>query len=59
MLSQPQDQDGRIFSEDGDEDDEEEERRLLATAKDLDGESEGEGENLLPLNSLVNANNSP
>ncbi|PNX93753.1 hypothetical protein L195_g016912 [Trifolium pratense] len=59
-LPQVQAQDGRANEGDSSEDDEDEaERRLLAVDEEPERESEGEGENLLALNSVVNANNSP
>ncbi|MCH85835.1 hypothetical protein A2U01_0006687, partial [Trifolium medium] len=60
MLPQPQGQDGRDNIRDSSDDEEEEEvRTLLAAEEDKERESEGEGDNLLALNSVVIANNSP
>ncbi|MCI76979.1 hypothetical protein A2U01_0098249, partial [Trifolium medium] len=67
MLPQPQGKDRRDFvrvlTEDEEdetkkeEEEEEEVRRMLTVADGLERELEGEGENLLALNSTVNANN--
>ncbi|GAU10584.1 hypothetical protein TSUD_419600, partial [Trifolium subterraneum] len=59
-VSQTQAHEGRVVNgESSEEDEEEEEQRRLVEVDDEERESEGEGENLLVLNSHVNANNSP
>jgi hypothetical protein len=59
VIPQAQAQDDRaVCGDSSEEDDEEPERRLLMEEEELERESEGEGENLLALNSIVNANNS-
>jgi hypothetical protein len=60
MIPQPRDQDGRNNDSDNSEEEEEEEvGRLLEGVDEAERESEGEGENLLALNTLVNGNNNP
>ncbi|GAU42921.1 hypothetical protein TSUD_283440 [Trifolium subterraneum] len=63
MVQQTQGQNGREISEDGDdmeEEEEEQQRRLMASEeKELENDSEGEGDNLIALNSVVNVINPP
>ncbi|GAU23839.1 hypothetical protein TSUD_380010 [Trifolium subterraneum] len=58
MVPQTQGQNGRANSDD-DDDEEEEGTRWLAVEEEVERDSEGECENLIALNSCVNANNHP
>ncbi|MCH80281.1 hypothetical protein A2U01_0001047 [Trifolium medium] len=60
MTAQNQGQQGGSMVNDSSEDEEEEDdRRMMAVVDEPERESEGEGENLLALNSNVNAHNIP
>jgi hypothetical protein len=57
MITQSKEQDGRKINSDDSEADEEEEVRLSTAVEEAGRDSEGEGDNLLALKSIVNANN--